>query len=34
MLGVIEEAANEDAVGLQNGFNAYDECNNKSSLTP
>jgi hypothetical protein len=32
MLKMIEEAANEDPVELQNGFTAYDECSSKSKL--
>jgi hypothetical protein len=30
MLKMIEEAANDDPVEIQNGFNAYDECSGKS----
>jgi hypothetical protein len=30
MLRMIEEAADDDPVEIQNGFNAYDECSGKS----
>jgi hypothetical protein len=30
VLRMIEEAANDDPVELQDGFNAYDECSNIS----
>jgi hypothetical protein len=30
MLRMIEEAANDDPVEIQHGFNAYDECSGKS----
>jgi hypothetical protein len=30
MLRMIEEAANDDPVEIQNGFNAYDECSSIS----
>jgi hypothetical protein len=30
ILKMIEAAANDDPVELQNGFNAYDECSGKS----
>jgi hypothetical protein len=30
MLRMIEEAANDDPVELQNGFTAYDGCSGKS----
>jgi hypothetical protein len=33
MLRMIEEAANDDPVELQNGFTAYDGCSGKSKLT-
>jgi hypothetical protein len=32
MLKMIEGAVSEDPVDLQNGFNAYDECNGKSKI--
>jgi hypothetical protein len=32
MLRMIEEAANDDPVEMQNGFTAYDGCSGKSKL--